>query len=348
LNVRWAITSRFNDSRAYGPHEGIDLDDATRTGDSKAHVLATNSGRIKSVLRHSGGYGLHIVLEGLHKTELFTITYGHLDNVYVSAGQFIEVGTPLGEIGLTGNVTGEHLHITLQAHGWGLDGYVREDVIDPEPYLPNPNDAGKPSIPDLGEQYDLLAYFLGNEGNQYMVKTYAGPKAGSQERFRIEHHPAEKLFYIVKNQQWELYHYDDNLIYQDTDTSPGHGEYYKVRDVKGGSGLVKRCPRFMRVNEYWQNDVSHYVEIFDKQTGLNSGSIHEGTATNSAFFRKAGAFTAPDGTVYPDSITVQMGTEDQTLIMGKGSGGWIMEDKLSAITKEDVNGQQPMEREEIQ
>lgn len=366
LNVRWAITSNFNSNRSYGKHEGIDIDDATRTGNSRASVLATNSGKISKVLRHQGGYGLHVILEGDHNEFPFTITYAHLDKAYVEAGQFVEAGEPIGEIGWTGNVwprneQGEHLHITVQLHGYGLSGYVRSDVVDPRPFLPNPAEAGQgkpdptPPPQGSGKLFDLVSYFTGAPEFQYMVKHYR-PIEGTQERFRIDHYaeafdingkPTKGKFYIVKNSQWELYHYDSEWIYQDTDTSPGNDEYYTVRYDKGGDRLARRCPRQMRVGEGWIDRQQHYVEFFNKRTKQNSGSPFEGWATNTAEFISAGRWTSPDGIQYADVITVKMGTELQTLAKGIGPVAWEMADKYTAITKEDVSGQLPYARETI-
>ncbi|MBF0163611.1 MAG: M23 family metallopeptidase [Magnetococcales bacterium] len=48
--------------------------------------------------------------------------YAHLDRMEVSQGQWVEAGTPIGAIGMTGRATGPHLH-------WGV--LVRGARVDP-------------------------------------------------------------------------------------------------------------------------------------------------------------------------------------------------------------------------
>lgn len=45
-----------------------------------------------------------------------TTTYAHLDRLFVRVGDEVASGTPLGELGATGRVTGPHLHWSLE---WG-------------------------------------------------------------------------------------------------------------------------------------------------------------------------------------------------------------------------------------
>jgi murein DD-endopeptidase MepM/ murein hydrolase activator NlpD len=40
--------------------------------------------------------------------------YGHLSRVFVSPGQQVEAGEPIGITGATGRVTGEHLHFSVR------------------------------------------------------------------------------------------------------------------------------------------------------------------------------------------------------------------------------------------
>jgi murein DD-endopeptidase MepM/ murein hydrolase activator NlpD len=41
------------------------------------------------------------------------VTPAHLNAYYVSCGQFIYQGNPIGAIGTTGNTTGSHLHFEM-------------------------------------------------------------------------------------------------------------------------------------------------------------------------------------------------------------------------------------------
>ena len=51
--------------------------------------------------------------------------YAHCNNIYVQTGQNIVQGQELGEVGMTGNATGPHLHFEIKKDG----RYVDPDLI---------------------------------------------------------------------------------------------------------------------------------------------------------------------------------------------------------------------------
>lgn len=315
LNVRWAITDKFNAPRAYanGKHEGVDLDDATRTGDSKASVLATNNGRIKSIIRHNGGYGLHVVLQGNHEGHLFTITYGHLDEVYVSEGQYVETGKQLGEIGLTGNVTGEHLHITLQVHGWGLSGYVRDDVIDPLPFLPDPNEAGikKPS----GDRIDMLDYIRG-DGRLYELRSYL--PNGGQNRERTQTQISGSKFYSVKNSHWREMWYTDRSIYVGTDTSRGGGTFYRM--TTAGQYGARWIPRYWSIGKTYTRSAA--VQVFNMD-GSPVDPTPKPVIDTMSFIARHDKWAGYNGIVLDDVLEIKWAAgESYFYAKGFGLVGW--------------------------
>ncbi|MCJ7623830.1 MAG: M23 family metallopeptidase [Anaerolineaceae bacterium] len=61
-------------------------------------------------------YGLAVTIKhdfGYQGRRLYTI-YAHLDRIDVINGQQVEIGTPLGIVGMTGNTTGPHLHFEVR------------------------------------------------------------------------------------------------------------------------------------------------------------------------------------------------------------------------------------------
>ena len=85
--------------------------------------------------RRSGGdslYGNHIIIE--HANGLVT-WYGHLDSMLSAVGDVVERGDVIGWVGSSGVSTGPHLHLTVQHIGYGFDGFVIPDVVDPLDYL---------------------------------------------------------------------------------------------------------------------------------------------------------------------------------------------------------------------
>ena len=49
--------------------------------------------------------------------------YAHCSVIYVSEGDFVTKGTPIAEVGSTGNSTGPHLHFGIR---------VQDRLVDPE------------------------------------------------------------------------------------------------------------------------------------------------------------------------------------------------------------------------
>lgn len=93
-------------------HSGTDLGAAMGTP-----VLAAYSGQVE-IADSVGGYGLTVVLN--HKNAQQTL-YGHMSQLLVQPGQYVQRGTVLGLVGSTGISTGPHLHFEvrqLTPEGW--------------------------------------------------------------------------------------------------------------------------------------------------------------------------------------------------------------------------------------
>lgn len=93
-------------------HAGIDLGAPTGTP-----VLAAARGQV-TTSNWLGGYGLTVILS--HGSAQQTL-YGHLSELLVQPGQWVEPGTVIGRVGSTGNSTGPHLHFEvrhLTQNGW--------------------------------------------------------------------------------------------------------------------------------------------------------------------------------------------------------------------------------------
>lgn len=89
-------------------HTGIDIPGPT----GQQIVAATDGYVVSSGWR--GGYGLAVVID--HGGGLATL-YGHMSDVWVSAGQLVAHGEGVGAIGSTGQSTGPHLHFEVRVDG---------------------------------------------------------------------------------------------------------------------------------------------------------------------------------------------------------------------------------------
>ena len=94
-------------------HSGTDLGAPMGTP-----VLAAADGKV-ALSDWLNGYGLAIILS--HNEDTRETLYGHLSQVFVKPGQWVEKGTVIGRVGSTGLSTGPHLHFELRQKtpsGW--------------------------------------------------------------------------------------------------------------------------------------------------------------------------------------------------------------------------------------
>jgi hypothetical protein len=89
-------------------HTGIDFGVAYGTP-----IRAAAAGRVISA-GYGGAYGNHLILD--HGGGIMTM-YGHCSRLFVSAGQMIRQGQPIGAVGSTGLSTGAHLHFEVWVNG---------------------------------------------------------------------------------------------------------------------------------------------------------------------------------------------------------------------------------------
>lgn len=89
-------------------HNAVDI--GARRG---TPVVATAAGKvvIARTSGNNGGYGSMIVI--IHENNIQTL-YGHLQDVYISAGNIVTQGQVIGTVGNSGRSTGPHLHIEVR------------------------------------------------------------------------------------------------------------------------------------------------------------------------------------------------------------------------------------------
>lgn len=81
-------------------------------------VLAAYGGEV-AIADNLGGYGLTVILR--HEKGSQESRYGHLSEIFVNQGEWVEQGSVIGLVGSTGFSTGPHLHFEwryLTQQGW--------------------------------------------------------------------------------------------------------------------------------------------------------------------------------------------------------------------------------------
>lgn len=115
----WPASGRITQSYKFY-HKAIDI--ASKGG---GPILAADAGRvIVAGWPDNGGYGNRVMID--HGNGFVTL-YAHLSVVRVVAGQTVNRGDVLGDMGTTGRSTGVHLHFEIKAGGVNQDplSYLR-------------------------------------------------------------------------------------------------------------------------------------------------------------------------------------------------------------------------------
>jgi murein DD-endopeptidase MepM/ murein hydrolase activator NlpD len=126
----WPLPERFTISSPFGyrihpithrkkMHAGTDI--AAPKG---TKIMAAGKGEV-IVAKYYGGYGNCVIVDHNGK---WTI-YGHMSKISVKEGQQVKTGQKLGEVGSTGDSTGNHLHYEVR---------VNSEPVDPLKYTVRP------------------------------------------------------------------------------------------------------------------------------------------------------------------------------------------------------------------
>ncbi|MGF1459842.1 MAG: peptidoglycan DD-metalloendopeptidase family protein [Leptolyngbyaceae cyanobacterium] len=114
LNGRLEVTSEFGLRRnpfggfSYEMHSGIDF-----RGPVGTPIYATADGTVVTS-QYAGGYGKHVIIDHGYGYETL---YAHLSELSVQAGDRVQRGERIGELGSTGRSSGPHLHYEVHRSG---------------------------------------------------------------------------------------------------------------------------------------------------------------------------------------------------------------------------------------
>ncbi len=126
--LAWPAPGYYDISSPFGPrwgkvHKGIDIISYSKAING-ANACAAGAGKvIIAKYGYNGGYGNYVQID--HGNGLNTL-YAHMSSLSVSAGQTVNAGDKVGNIGSTGNSTGPHLHFSVIVNGTFVDpmGYL--------------------------------------------------------------------------------------------------------------------------------------------------------------------------------------------------------------------------------
>lgn len=115
------VSSRYQESRDItidgrirtAPHQGIDYAPGRNIPYCQDIVVRAAAA---GTVRLAGDYGTPLgnQVNLVHEAEGATTRYGHLSDIFVTPGQRVEAGAPLGTMGNTGRSTGRHLHFEIR------------------------------------------------------------------------------------------------------------------------------------------------------------------------------------------------------------------------------------------
>ena len=125
------LTSTFDEWRGANNHGALDIAEAGIYG---AKVVACKEGYVFSLYNGcihdwgktsscgcGGGYGNYVMID--HGGGKISI-YGHLSDLTVTAGEYVEAGQLIGYVGSTGYSTGAHLHFETRYNGERYDPLI--------------------------------------------------------------------------------------------------------------------------------------------------------------------------------------------------------------------------------
>ena len=123
LNDYQRCSSGFGWRELYGVwdyHRGWDL------GAYRGTTISASKGGKVVIATYHNSYGNYVVID--HGDGVSTV-YAHCSKLTVSKGDVVKKGDKIGEVGTTGNSTGNHLHFEFRLNG---------KFIDPFTYIKNP------------------------------------------------------------------------------------------------------------------------------------------------------------------------------------------------------------------
>jgi len=120
--VRWPVTDfsyqSYNLFGGYAGHKGFDMMTGTGTP-----IFAAASGVVRTSTDGGGSYGAVVMIDSVVGGQKVSTTYAHMSygTRVVAAGQTVQAGQLIGQVGQTGYATAPHLHFEVAVNGSYID-----------------------------------------------------------------------------------------------------------------------------------------------------------------------------------------------------------------------------------
>lgn len=176
------------------PHHGVEFNVPYNTpilAVAAGTVVFAGSDSQKVIGEHADFYGNAVVIEHEPRFQgepLYTL-YGHLNEVYVAVGQFIQAEEVIGLSGATGVADGPHMHFEVRVGANTYDS-TRNPLLWLYPFPDRGTLAGRVIFPDGRVAYEAplsIRRIDGSEGTTASTTTYADstliPDEGWEENF---------------------------------------------------------------------------------------------------------------------------------------------------------------------
>lgn len=108
-------------------HYGVDVANSTGTP-----IVAAADG-VVSYAAPLSTYGNAVIITHSINGEIYTTVYAHMNSIGVTSGQTVSKGEQIGQMGMTGRVTGPHLHFEVHIGTWKGQ---KQGSVNPLRYVP--------------------------------------------------------------------------------------------------------------------------------------------------------------------------------------------------------------------
>jgi len=191
-SVNWPLPEYrygYVDSETENPHSGVDIDAELHTpilAAADGKVVFTGYGLALGKGNKSDPYGMAVVIRhsfSFDNQSILTV-YGHMEKILVNVGQHVSAGEQIGNVGITGNTSGPHVHFEVR-----LEKNDLYTVQNPELWM-------VPAINNgtlVGQFRDSLGYLLAgreiwlkstSSDRAWTIYTYASPTQNNDSYYQ--------------------------------------------------------------------------------------------------------------------------------------------------------------------